>query len=514
MLRQIAFLLLAILTLGSNSRAETPRFDMTWDQVFEARVALIKIQRSFVAHSRLRLERSGSEGGILPYDKRNELIAFANNAVVSLQPFGEKLDSYKNRFRTNDVDSFAKYIVLQSAYFASATVIIGTINDAAYFGDAIRINKNDPRVTAYLKINADIMKQIENQSERKSISSEDRSLSMIKSPTIRTLIENGKVISSAIRRGFDLNLRQTIFEALNEDLEAFVASQDAFQKRYLSYIKLQTPIFYGIQAAVLSATSDIYLPRDHYITDQMIDDLTPSFEPGDIALIRHKYKLTNIGINGAWAHSLIILGTPDKLFKFFNSDEETKQTFAALCAQQKLPCSNFSGYLETKYRDIYLQYVGGGLYKNKPIQFAALESKKDGVIFSNIYEAIRKDQLAVIRPNLSKKDRALAVASAFSFYGRKYDYSFDLRSDERLICTELIAYSYEPIASMNKSGIDFKFSHHGKTPLVYPEDIVKTFGDGLNQSNPLLKFVVYLRETAAGKTMEHGDAESLARTAQ
>ena len=64
-----------------------------------------------------------------------------------------------------------------------------------------------------------------------------------------------------------------------------------------------------------------------------------------------------------------------------------------------------------------------------PIQ--ALESLRKGVVFSNIYDAIRKDKLVVFRPNLSKKDKAAAIAKAFQYVGVPYDYRFDLETEDK-----------------------------------------------------------------------------------
>jgi hypothetical protein len=61
------------------------------------------------------------------------------------------------------------------------------------------------------------------------------------------------------------------------------------------------------------------------------------------------------------------------------------------------------------------------------------------------------DSLAVLRPKLSKLDKAKAILQAFHYSGRPYDFNFDFLTDNELVCTKLVYKAYE--ADGDKAGI-------------------------------------------------------------
>ena len=59
----------------------------------------------------------------------------------------------------------------------------------------------------------------------------------------------------------------------------------------------------------------------------------------------------------------------------------------------------------------------------------------------------------MLRPKLSKTEKAQALYRAFHYSGRPYDYNFDFATDAELVCTELVYKSYEASAGMK--GLQF-----------------------------------------------------------
>jgi uncharacterized protein YycO len=73
-----------------------------------------------------------------------------------------------------------------------------------------------------------------------------------------------------------------------------------------------------------------------------------------------------------------------------------------------------------------------------------IEAISEGVSFTGPEHGMRVDYVGIMRPRLSKKEKALAIVRAFTYQGRPYDFNFDFFSDATLVCTELVYKSYAP----------------------------------------------------------------------
>jgi uncharacterized protein YycO len=72
-----------------------------------------------------------------------------------------------------------------------------------------------------------------------------------------------------------------------------------------------------------------------------------------------------------------------------------------------------------------------------------IEAMSEGVSFTTLEHSAACDALAVLRPKLSKVEKAQAILRAFHYSGRPYDFNFDFGTDAELVCTELIYKAYE-----------------------------------------------------------------------
>jgi hypothetical protein len=74
-----------------------------------------------------------------------------------------------------------------------------------------------------------------------------------------------------------------------------------------------------------------------------------------------------------------------------------------------------------------------------------LEAKKDGVKIRAAAETLAVDALIVLRPPLTGDDLQKGVLRALSHCGKPYDFLFDFRTADRLVCTEVVYRGYHGI---------------------------------------------------------------------
>ena len=77
-----------------------------------------------------------------------------------------------------------------------------------------------------------------------------------------------------------------------------------------------------------------------------------------------------------------------------------------------------------------------------------IEALRDGILFQPFEKSVNCDYLGVLRPKVAKTDKLKALARAFSFYGRSYDYNFDFATDNELVCSELVYKAYQGAAGL------------------------------------------------------------------
>jgi len=128
------------------------------------------------------------------------------------------------------------------------------------------------------------------------------------------------------------------------------------------------------------------------------DEITSLALPGDVFITRHDDALSNLFLPGFWPHAALFLGTQ------------------APAASQEVPLAP-----------------------------SFLESKKDGVKIRPASETLSVDSLVVLRPPLPPADIRTALKRALSHCGKPYDFLFDFRTADRLVCTEVIYRAFHGI---------------------------------------------------------------------
>jgi hypothetical protein len=247
---------------------------------------------------------------------------------------------------------------------------------------------------------------------------------------------------------------------------------------------------YHLKVVLLKAASFIALPGKHKISLETLKKVDRELEPGDIGLIQRYNKLSNLVFKGNWTHSLIYLGEYSKMAAYFNSDAETQETFKQKCKEQKLQCESFMSYLMAKHPDAMRKYIKSDGSKD-PI--ATIESLKPGVILFTMKKSMGWDNLVLLRPKLTKRDKALSIATAFENLGKPYDYNFNGQTNERFVCTELVSYSYSADPKINKKGLTWEMNYVMNKPVMYAFDVLETYFKRQNTAEQELDLVLYIK---------------------
>lgn len=126
--------------------------------------------------------------------------------------------------------------------------------------------------------------------------------------------------------------------------------------------------------------------------------------PGDVFVTRHDDAVSNLFLPGFWPHAALYLGTTEELQRL------------------GIPVPS---------------EMGQGPW--------FLESKKDGVRIRPAEETMQVDALVVLRPPLEPSDLEQALRRSATHAGKPYDFLFDFRTSDRMVCTEVIYRGFHGI---------------------------------------------------------------------
>ena len=172
------------------------------------------------------------------------------------------------------------------------------------------------------------------------------------------------------------------------------------------------------------------------VTSAVQQKLAELLQPGDVIVTRHDDAATNLFLPGFWPHAALYIGTEtqrEELGLVLNSDQVVRS---------KAPIS-------------------------------VLEAKKDGVLFRELSETLSVDACTVIRPKLSPEAVREALVRAISHEGKEYDFEFDFRRSDKLVCTEVIYRGFH-----NCNQIQFELSERAGRVCLSAEDLLDRAIDG------------------------------------
>lgn len=241
--------------------------------------------------------------------------------------------------------------------------------------------------------------------------------------------------------------------------------------------------YFPVQQNVSEWMGDVRVLRtgNALISRPQIARLSQVLQPGDILLERREWYLSNIGLQGFWSHAALYVGSVEERIKYFD-DEEVR----AWLGEAGVTNGDFESLLRQRYPEAYtnsLKPYHGRLPR-------VLEAISDGVVFTTLEYTADADSLVVLRPRLSKPAKARAIQRAFHYSGRPYDFNFDFRTDEALVCTELIYKAYEP--SGNTEGLLLPLTEVLGRPVTPANAIARQFDAEYGTAHQQYEFIMFL----------------------
>ncbi len=239
----------------------------------------------------------------------------------------------------------------------------------------------------------------------------------------------------------------------------------------------------------------VWRSETYLIRPAQIASMAARIEPGDILLERREWYLTNVGIPGFWTHAALFIGSaPERAALSRHPDvrawlEQHGAGSLDELIRRRYPEAHTA--LQRPYKDGHLPRI--------------IESLAPGVSLTSLEHSAACDSLAVLRPRLSKKDKAAAIVRAMSYYGRPYDYAFDFGSDQSLVCTELIVKSYLP--GEGKQGLRLPMENVMGQMVTPANAFVRRWAEAFATPDQQLDLVLFLDGNEKQKRAAEADVE-------
>lgn len=205
---------------------------------------------------------------------------------------------------------------------------------------------------------------------------------------------------------------------------------------------------YGIQKLAGSLAADKYLRFGHRpgLPSEVADRIRQLLLPGDVLVVRKEYALTNYFLPGYWPHAALYLGGAEELADLgIHEQEHVKPRWARLLDAT----SNSAGHV--------------------------LESMRDGVNLRTLKSPFASDSVVVLRPSINRQDLGKALARGFAHEGKAYDFDFDFRRADRLVCTEVVYRSFDGVGSIN-----IPLVQRAGRPTLSGSDLIQMGINGVN----------------------------------
>jgi hypothetical protein len=257
--------------------------------------------------------------------------------------------------------------------------------------------------------------------------------------------------------------------------------------------------WFPVQKGVSKWMGDVKVRHEgtSFITPEQIRSLRPRLQPGDILLERREWYLSNLGLPGYWTHAALYVGSDSERRAYFYNHEVRQWV-----RSQGEKSGEFEALLRRRYPAAY-EISATPEQGHHP---RVVEAISKGVSFTSLEHSASADSLAVLRPRLSKREKAEAILRAFHYSGRPYDYNFDFQTDSALVCSELLYKVYEPGPDMR--GLRFPLTEVIGKKLTLPNDMARQFAEQFGSREQQTDFVLFLdgfEKTASARESDLGE---------
>jgi hypothetical protein len=171
---------------------------------------------------------------------------------------------------------------------------------------------------------------------------------------------------------------------------------------------------YGLQSLLDEHFAGVHIVPNpvHVLTPEVLGTLRAKLQPGDVLLCRAEGKLTAALLPGFWSHAAIYLGSRAELEAL-----SVREHPHAARRWEQIP--EHAGPLGCVIEGVAPR-----------VRICALET------------SLNADHVAVLRPNVSRAEMAVALGEALGHLGKPYDFEFDFNISSRIVCTELVYRCY------------------------------------------------------------------------
>lgn len=166
------------------------------------------------------------------------------------------------------------------------------------------------------------------------------------------------------------------------------------------------------------------------VTPSVRDEAARLLRPGDVIVSRHRYALTNYLLPGVWPHVSLYIGTAEQRDAL--GVELTPELAVRWCGDR-----------------------------------CTLEALRDGVRFRPLRETLNVDAFAILRPGISARGVAQALARAAVHEGKGYNFDFDFFTSDRLVCTEVVYRAYDGV-----EGVEIPLVQRAGRQTLSAEDLL------------------------------------------
>ena len=243
---------------------------------------------------------------------------------------------------------------------------------------------------------------------------------------------------------------------------------------------------YETQSAISTWIGDFKIRQPHtgkpLITTAQLARLSGMLQPGDILLERRNWYLSNAFLPGYWPHGAVYVGTAEDLQRLgLDENEHVRKHWEEFTAK------DHEGH-----------------------EHVIIEAVSEGVIFSSLEHSIgQADSVAVLRPNVSDEEKKTAIATAFSFAGRPYDFEFDFETTDMLVCTEVVFRTY----GGNAGPIDFPLQTIMGRETMPAINLVQKFNKEYGTKDAQFEFIAFIDGDERTETSTfHTDVEVFLET--
>ncbi|MBT6156935.1 MAG: hypothetical protein HOL01_18915 [Planctomycetaceae bacterium] len=243
---------------------------------------------------------------------------------------------------------------------------------------------------------------------------------------------------------------------------------------------------YESQSAISTWIGDFKIRQPHtgkpLIDEKQLARLADVLQPGDVLLERRNWYLSNAFLPGYWPHGAVYVGTAEELRELrLDENEHIRRHWEEFTAE------DHEGH-----------------------EHVIVEAVSEGVIFSSLEHSIGgADSVAVLRPNVSEEQRKTAIATAFSFAGRPYDFEFDFETTDMLVCTEVVFRTY----GGNAGPISFPLESIMGRQTMPAINLVQKFNKEYGTDDAQFEFIAFIDGDERTETSSfHTDVESFRET--